>query len=790
MNNYLKFRLIPDATHVNILVMKIFYTFLFAILSTTQFAQIPEPSWRFYRPGNTGIQGDNVTALWVDQDGNPYIAANTGMWGEGGFAVFNYAENTWTNYSNVDYPVLGSFDNADVQILDIVEDYNSNLWMGNFTGALKYNPQTGINSAIAYGQSNSPLLGFTYDIDVAPDSSIWFISEGLVRYNPASDEWTSWNSSNVRIAVQPKPDGSYIVWSADTYYGIVITYNSATSQLTSYTPENEGEIAGLPGKDCVDDAGNMWALRMSTGGNWETLEYQRPDGAWVNPDPPYENASYYIDAFKAYGNGKALLALANGEVWRFDGSTWINLGIWRPDFSTSSVDIDEQGNVWACGVGGAGRRDAATGQWQRYRITNTSQIDYFVSDLSIDNEGNVWFTGNAGTGVGGFQKFDGTNWTGFNEFTYGLGYPFPYQADNTEAIYSRPSNGHVVFNPIFNGIHAWDGTNYYSLENFLTTSKGFAEDSNGRLWSLGEYYNLRYYDENTFEWISLPIVGSANRIMADPAGEGIWVATDAEIMRTDGVNTFSRLLTDLPTTSNWFTGLAADSAGNAWIGTWSQNTQTGSMLFKIDGNTGLYQSWSYDEGWPFPGEHVRPFVVTNDGKVWMQYDSEYPSTESGLFWYDGTEVGIFPASPGGVPAWGILPNSSIKDIEVQQIANGYELWISCLGRGIAVLSFYTGTVDVDDIALTPEISVTAYPNPATQKVDISFNLSSQGATQISVFDINGRKVKDIINSQFEKGNHKATWDLTNRYGSQVGTGVYFARIRNNEYSGAAKIIVR
>ena len=72
--------------------------------------------------------------------------------------------------------------------------------------------------------------------------------------------------------------------------------------------------------------------------------------------------------------------------------------------------------------------------WQRYRITNTSQIDYFVEDLSIDTEGNVWMTGNAGTGVGGFQKFDGTSWTGFNEYTYGLGYPFPYQADNTQAI--------------------------------------------------------------------------------------------------------------------------------------------------------------------------------------------------------------------------------------------------------------------------------------------------------------------------------------------------------------------
>ncbi|MGE5316697.1 MAG: T9SS type A sorting domain-containing protein [Chloroflexota bacterium] len=771
--------------------MKFFTSFLLIIISTNSaFSQIPEPSWRFYRPGNTGIQGDNVTALWVDNEGNPYIAANTGVWGEGGIAKFNYNDNTWTNYSNVDYPVLGSFDNNEVQILDIVEDYENNLWMGTFKGALKFNPETGISSVISFGPQNSQLLGFTYDIDVAPDSSVWFISDRLVRYNPQTNEWVSWNSSNARVAIQPKTDGSYIVWSADTYYGIVITYNSATNQLSSYTPEDQGEIAGLPGKDCVDEAGNMWALRMSTGGNWETLEYQRPDGSWVNPAPPYENASYYIDAFKAYGNEKALLALTNGEVWSFNGSSWINFGIWRPDYATTSLDIDQQGNVWACGVGGAARRDAVSGQWQRYRITNTSQIDYFVSDLSIDNEGNAWFTGNAGTGVGGFQKFDGTRWTGFNEYTYGLGYPFPYQADNTESIYSRPSSGHVVFNPIFNGIHAWDGTSYYSLENFLTTSKGFAEDSNGRLWSLGEYYNLRYYDENTFEWITLPIIGSANRIMADPSGQGIWVATDAEIQRTDGVNTFSRLLTDLPTTSNWFTGLAADSAGNAWIGTWSQNTQSGSMLFKIDGNSGLYQSWSYDDGWPFPGEHVRPFLVSPDGKVWMQYDSEYPSTESGLFWFDGTQVGVFPSSPGGVPAWGVLPNSSIKDIELKKITNGYELWISCLGRGIAVLSFYTSTVDVHDIAFNPDISITAFPNPANEKVDIGFNVAAKGTVQIAVYNINGQKVKDMVNSQFSNGSQNITWDLTNQSGAKVGDGIYFARIVNADYTGSAKIIVR
>jgi streptogramin lyase len=410
-------------------------------------------SWRYYRPGNTGIQGDYATALWIDENGDPYIAANTGNWGEGGFAKFSQSENKWTNYSNVDYPILGSFDGGEEHIDEIIKDYENKLWMANNTGALKFNPQNGISSIEKYDVNNSALLGNTTDIDVAPDSTIWFTSGGLVRFNPKNYQWTYWQGGNTRIAVQPKQDGSYLVWSTDTYFGYVFTYNSATNQLSNYTPTAFGDIAGLPGKDCVDDAGNFWALRLANPGDWETLEYQRPDGVWVYPTPPYANVSFYIDAFKAFGNGKALLVTTTGETWMFDGISWQNYGTWRPGEFTLSVDADGQGNIWVCGIEGAAKRDVTTGIWQRYRITNTSQIDYFVEDISIDDQGNVWMTGNAGTGVGGFQKFDSERWTGFNQYTYGLGYPFPFDADNTQAIYYRPSNSTVVFNPTFHGIH-------------------------------------------------------------------------------------------------------------------------------------------------------------------------------------------------------------------------------------------------------------------------------------------------------------------------------------------------
>jgi hypothetical protein len=39
-----------------------------------------------------------------------------------------------------------------------------------------------------------------------------------------------------------------------------------------------------------------------------------------------------------------------------------------------------------------------------------------------------------------------------------------------------------------------------------------------------------------------------------------------------------------------------------------------------------------------------------------------------------------------VPQWGGLPHAGIKDLEVKLIPGGYELWMSCLSRGIAVLT--------------------------------------------------------------------------------------------------------
>ena len=55
-------------------------------------------------------------------------------------------------------------------------------------------------------------------------------------------------------------------------------------------------------------------------------------------------------------------------------------------------------------------------------------------------------------------------------------------------------------------------------------------------------------------------------------------------------------------------------------------------------------------------------------------------------------VGVFPAPPDGEPQWGSVPHGQIEDLEVRLLPTGYELWMSCVSRGIAVLTVRPGKV--------------------------------------------------------------------------------------------------
>jgi hypothetical protein len=777
---------------------------LFVILHTCTAEAQQTPTWRYYRPTNTGIQGDYNEAIYIGLDNDPWIGGYHPGFEEGGIAKFIQAENRWINISNVDYPVIGHPDDVSTTVVtEIVADSQGVIWMATGRGALKFNPSVGPSSLVKYGPGNSNLPGgFTNGIEIAPDGTIWFSAhstfyggQGLTRYNPATDTWTAWQDyGDGSVAAQPNSGGGYYIWATENLTGQIARLNSTTQTWTTYSQVTNAPWS-LPGKACTDAAGNTWMYRL-TGPHYATqvLDCLRPDGSWIGPPvPSLPNVVPAIWAFRAFGNMQALLADGESRIWRFNSTSWQDLGIWRDGLYTQDLGIDSVGNVWVCGIGGAAKRNPTTGTWQRYRVTNTSQMDFFVNDLSMGADGTVWVTQNASSGIGGMARFDGTRWYGWNDYTYGLGAAWPFPTDDAEAITYRPSNGHIAVNPTFNGVREWTGSTFLTLDNGLTVNpKRLVEDSMGRLWSIDGYFSLRYHNGST--WTQVGIAGSGGRIQRDPERPGtIWATTQYEVTRTDGVYRYSRTIPNFPeldtsaTSTDGFSGMAPAPGGIAWIGATVHYgvVGNGGALIRLDANNGTYQMLRYNQGWPFPGQYVSPLAVTPDDRVWMSYSSEYPSTDAGLCWYDGTNVGMFPAPPNGEPQWGGLPHAGIKDLEVKIIPGGYELWMSCISRGIAVLRVPYNPTSVGE-SQKPSTFLLAqnYPNPFNPSTTINYQLPSQSHVTLKVFDLLGREVATVVDGVEEPGYKSVQFD-----GHNLASGTYFYQLRAGEFVDTKRFLL-
>lgn len=751
-------------------------------------------TWRYLRPGNTGIQGDFNEALWIDADNDPWIGGYDPIAEEGGVAKFIQSTNIWDNISNIDYPVIGTANEVGFcRVTDIIPDGQGYLWMGTWRGVLRMKLSEGPASLTRFGPENSALPGgVTRDMTIAPDGSLWISASssisgggGLTRYDPASNTWSHIDGhGGSRIAAQPKPGGGYYIWAFIGGYDGMERWDSTTQVWTTYT-FGEGQPAGLASLDSVDDLGNLWMTRWIGIEGQQTLDCLRPDGTWISPPLPPEHPQVPVAALYAFGNLQALVVDGYGQLHRFNGSTWTNLGPVPHSGFIDDLEIDSAGNVWLCGtsVGGALKRTAATGHWQRYRITNTSQFDLFTNDLTLDPfTGDVYATGNASSTVGGMMKYDGKRWTGFvTDLGYGLTGPWPWPgAPQSEAVYVRPSNGHVVVNPINNFTHEFDGVNWTSIPGGPDQVVQYVEDSLGRLWGLGHYGGLGIYENGGFTLVDSG--GWSGKLHVDPSLPGaVWANEVWTLLRTDGTNSFARSLADFPELATDFTdfsGLAIAPDGVAWAGA---SGSVGGALLRVDPATGAYQVWRRDQGWPFPSDYVYPLAATPDGRVWMAFASDYPSTEAGLLWWDGTDIGVFMAPPEGAWDWGGLPGAIIKDLEYRAIPGGYELWMSCISRGIAILSVQGGvTSAVDPVPTRARAILQAnVPNPFNPSTGIRFTLPASVDVNLRVFDAAGRLVKVLVDAvPMNAGEHEVIWDGRDASGRLVSSGVYLCRLES------------
>ena len=187
--------------------------------------------------------------------------------------------------------------------------------------------------------------------------------------------------------------------------------------------------------------------------------------------------------------------------------------------------------------------------------------------------------------------------------------------------------------------------------------------------------------------------------------------------------------------------------------------------------------------WAFPAGASIPaggFLL-----VWCDDDEDDgPLHTSFKLSADGESVGIYTTREGTVVvvderAFG--PQTT--DVSEGRIPDGGDQWTSF---ATPTPGASNGAIAVGD---TPAAAtnIAAFPNPFNPRCTITYSVSERGPVRLSIHDVAGRRLRELVSAVRPPGLHQAIWDGTDRRGASVPSGVYHAVIHTAAGSATCKL---
>ena len=82
-----------------------------------------------------------------------------------------------------------------------------------------------------------------------------------------------------------------------------------------------------------------------------------------------------------------------------------------------------------------------------------------------------------------------------------------------------------------------------------------------------------------------------------------------------------------------------------------------------------------------------------------------------------------------------------------------------------------------------------YPNPFNPTTQIRYDLPLDEYVTVIIYDVMGRKIKSLINTNQEAGYRSITWNATNDLGQPVSAGMYIYTIQAGEFKQTRKMVL-
>lgn len=553
-----------------------------------------------------------------------------------------------------------------------------------------------------------------------------------------------------------------------------ISFSSVTSPLnvpfysSEFTDANNGIVFGSNGATYrTTNGGTNWTLipelagevirgsirignRILTAGYRSTMHISTDAGlTWTNPTSPYrdfwgiykESATNYITS----GDRGEIHYTTNG------GGTWTRVPV-RP---TTQIlyDVLKFGDyIYACGRNGEFHRSSNLGvSWSTFYVgSNTTRHYkmYFFNETTgfmVNNDGNIYSTTDRGT-----------TWT--SRFIVPSTILYDIKFVNTQLGYTVGS-GERIFKTTDGGT-TWSHGTMVSPPGqllglyMLNDTVGYVSGENGAVY--------RTYDGFQSVFLMTDTVAFAGKLMHDVYAKDInnvfAVGQGGTFLRTIDASSFIQ---------------------------WGQ-TLFGEDLIAVDGRSsqgivfcGADGTVYYDEGF-LPVELTSFTSKAETGKVTLEWITSSEVNNRGFAIERNTgsgwnEIG-FVAGAGNSTELNIYnytdryaPEGMVQyRLRQMDFSGTYE---------------YSSVIEVNNSNVPDAFALEQnYPNPFNPATTFSFTLSQESNVTLSVFDIQGNKVADVINEKMQAGRYAVDFNA-----SELSSGVYIYKITAGTFSAVRKM---
>ncbi len=222
---------------------------------------------------------------------------------------------------------------------------------------------------------------------------------------------------------------------------------------------------------------------------------------------------------------------------------------------------------------------------------------------------------------------------------------------------------------------------------------------------------------------------------------------------------------------------------------------------------------------PFPAEPLH-FIKSWKGNGYNHMNVYLHETEDGVSALEpGDEIGVYDgdACVGAMVVTGrdmetnLFPVAVAMDDPTTNEPDGFvrgnpmkfRIWKNTIQAEseLTAVSFYPGYNDrFEEMGTTfagiriPNLtSKTAlgiiYPNPFQQETRVGFQLGSPSSVDITVYDLMGKPVRNLISAHLPEGSHTVRWDATDDLGNRMPPGMYVCRMVAGDTVGVKVIEV-